>query len=41
MEAQARSADNYIQLQFSGMPGEHFSVKVALGDASIIEDFVI
>ena len=41
LEAQARSADNYIQLQFSGRPGEHFSVKVALGDASIIEDFVI
>jgi hypothetical protein len=41
LEAQARSADNYIQLQFSGLPGEKFSVKVALGEASIIEDFVI
>ena len=41
LEAQARSADNYIQLQFSGLPGEPFSVKVALGDASVIEDFVI
>lgn len=41
LEAQARSADNYIQLQFSGRPREHFSVKVALGNASIIEDFEI
>jgi hypothetical protein len=41
LEAQARSADNYIQLQFSGLPGEQFSVRVALGDASIMEDFVV
>lgn len=41
LEAQARSADNYIQLHFSGLPGEQFSVKVALGDANIIEDFVL
>ncbi|NEP58116.1 MAG: DUF1822 family protein [Symploca sp. SIO2G7] len=41
LEAQSRSEDNYIQLQFSGLPGELFSVQVALGDASIIEDFVI
>jgi len=41
LEAQARSADNYIQLQFSGKPRERFSVKVALGDVSITENFVI
>jgi hypothetical protein len=41
LETQARNADNYIQLQFDGLPGEQFSVKVALGDASITEDFVI
>ncbi|HEY9711058.1 MAG TPA: DUF1822 family protein [Oculatellaceae cyanobacterium] len=41
LEAQARSADNYIQLQFSGLPGEQFSVRVALGDARIVEDFVV
>src|SRR5919202_2466220 len=41
LEAQARNADNYIQLQFSGMPGEQFSVKVALDDASLVEDFVL
>jgi hypothetical protein len=41
LEAQARSADNYIQLQFSGLPSEQFSVRVALGDASIMENFVV
>lgn len=41
LEAQARSADNYIQLQFSGEPEERFSVKITLGDASITEHFVI
>ena len=41
IEAQARSNDNWIQLQFSGEPGDQFSVKVALGDVSITEDFVI
>lgn len=41
LEARSRSADNWIQLEFSGQPGERFSVKVALGDASIVEDFVI
>lgn len=41
LEAIARSADNYIQLEFSGEPGERFSVKVALGDVNIIEDFAI
>ncbi|MEA5572368.1 DUF1822 family protein [Calothrix sp. UHCC 0171] len=41
LEAQSRSADNYIQLQFSGNPGERFSVKVGLDDASITEHFVI
>jgi hypothetical protein len=41
LEAEARSADNYIQLQFRGLPGEQFSVRVALGDTSVAEDFVI
>jgi len=41
LEAQARSADNYIQLQFSGEPEERFSVKITLGNASITEHFVI
>ncbi|HEY9845691.1 MAG TPA: DUF1822 family protein, partial [Candidatus Caenarcaniphilales bacterium] len=41
LEAQARSADNYIQLQFSGTAGERFSVQVTLGEVSTTEDFVI
>jgi hypothetical protein len=41
MEAIARSANNFIQLQFSGDPGERFSAKVALGDVSVSENFVI
>jgi hypothetical protein len=41
LEAQSREADNYIQLIFSGQPGERFSIQVALGDASVTEDFVI
>jgi hypothetical protein len=40
-EAQSRVADNYIQLQLSGQPGEAFSVQVAIGDASVTESFVI
>lgn len=41
LEAKARRADNYIQLQFSGTAGEKFSVKVALGEVSITENFAI
>lgn len=41
IETQARTADNYLQLQFSGEAGERFSVKVTLGDASITEHFLI
>ena len=41
LEAKARRADNYIQLQFSGITGERFSVKVALGDVGITENFTI
>ncbi len=40
-EVTARRADIYIQIKLSGQPGEQFSVKVALGDTSITEDFVI
>ncbi|KAB8329988.1 DUF1822 family protein [Scytonema tolypothrichoides VB-61278] len=39
--AESTSADNSIQLEFSGQPGEPFSVKVALGDASITENVVM
>ena len=41
LKAQARNADNYVQLEFSGNCGEQFRVKVALGDMSITEDFAI
>lgn len=41
LKAEARSADDWIQNKFSGKPGERFSVKVALGDVSITENFVI
>jgi hypothetical protein len=41
LEAQARSADNYIQLKFRGEPKEEFTVQVALHDACVKEHFVI
>ncbi|MBH8565578.1 DUF1822 family protein [Nostoc sp. CENA67] len=41
LEAQARSADNYIQLQFKGEIQEQFSVQVSLDDMSITENFII
>jgi hypothetical protein len=41
LQGRARNADNWMQLQFTGKPKERFSVKVAFGDASITENFVI
>jgi Protein of unknown function (DUF1822) len=41
LEAQARSADNYIQLQFRGEMQEQFSVGISLGEMSIREYFMI
>lgn len=41
MEAQARSADSWIQLEFSCNPEERFSLKVVLGEISITEEFVV
>lgn len=41
MQTVARNGDNDIQLSFSGEVGEHFSLKVALGEVSVIETFVI
>ncbi|MBE9128034.1 MULTISPECIES: DUF1822 family protein [unclassified Coleofasciculus] len=40
MQAEARST-KHIQLEFSGEPGERFGVRVALGDVSITEAFLI
>ena len=39
MQAQARSQDNFIQLQFSGQPKEVFTVKIILEDAELVEQF--
>ncbi|ALF52125.1 hypothetical protein ACX27_03505 [Nostoc piscinale CENA21] len=41
LEAQARSADNYIQLQFRGDIQEQFSVVISLDDMSVREQFII
>ena len=41
MEAQTRSSNKNIQLEFSGEVGERFSIKVVLGDVSVVEDFII
>ncbi|BAY87669.1 hypothetical protein NIES267_71930 (plasmid) [Calothrix parasitica NIES-267] len=40
-EVTARRADVCLQLKFSGSPSEKFSIKVALREANIIEDFII
>lgn len=41
LQAQARDADDFIQLPFSGQPGERFRVLIRLDDATYGEDFVI
>jgi Protein of unknown function (DUF1822) len=41
LEAQARSADNCIQLKFRGEIQEQFRVKVSLDEMSITENFMI
>jgi hypothetical protein len=41
MEAQTRSTNKNIQLQFSGEVGERFSIKLVLGNISVIENFLI
>jgi Protein of unknown function (DUF1822) len=41
LEAQSRSNDNIIQLQFTGNPGEKFGAIVKLGEAEVSEQFVI
>ena len=39
MQAQARSRDNFIQLQFSGQPQESFTVQIILDNAKLTEQF--
>lgn len=41
LSTQSRDADNYIQLQFSGMSGERFSSQVAIGETQMTQEFVI
>lgn len=41
LEAQSRSADNWIQLELSGECGDNFSVKLVLGEASFTKEFVL
>lgn len=41
MEAKARDADNWIQLEFGALPGENFTVTVALESESVTEKFAI
>jgi len=41
LEAQSRSADNWIQLEFRGEAGEPFSIKVVFGDLSVTDNFAI
>jgi hypothetical protein len=41
LEAQSRTADNLIQLEFTGTLGEQFEVIVKRGDAEVSEQFTI
>ena len=41
LEAQTKNADDWIQLDFSCQPEERFSVRIALGETSIAEQFVV
>ncbi len=41
VEMSAREEDNWMKLEFTGKPGERFSIKLALGDIGITENFII
>ncbi|NDJ22302.1 DUF1822 family protein [Nostoc sp. B(2019)] len=41
MQAIAKGTNQNIQFHFSGEPGERFSIKLALDNTSVIDDFVI
>lgn len=41
LQVQAKNADNRIQLDIDGKPGEQFRLIVAMGEASFTEDFMI
>ncbi|BDI15888.1 hypothetical protein ANSO36C_16900 [Nostoc cf. commune SO-36] len=41
MEVQARNADDWMQVEFSCQHEEKFSVKIVLGETSLMEEFVV
>ncbi|WP_392534447.1 DUF1822 family protein [Nostoc sp. C117] len=41
MEVQARSTDDWMQLEFSCQHEEKFSVKIVLGETSLMQEFVV
>jgi hypothetical protein len=41
LDAQAGHDNQHMQLEFTGEPGDQFGIKVALGDVSVTERFVI
>lgn len=41
LEAQSRQADNYLQLEFSGLPGEQFHLDLEQGKHILTETFII
>ena len=41
LEAQSRTADSLIQLEFTGTIGEKFGVVVKLENAEVMEQFII
>jgi hypothetical protein len=41
MEVQARNADDWMQLEFSCQHEEKFSVKIVLGETSLMDEFVV
>ncbi|WP_299415424.1 DUF1822 family protein [Acaryochloris sp. IP29b_bin.148] len=41
LEVQSRAVDNYIQLEFSGQPGEQFHLSLEQGEQVITEAFVM
>lgn len=41
LEAESRSIDNWIQINFRGQPGERFRIVVTLDNDSVTEDFEI
>ena len=41
IQADTRQVNKWIQLEFSGQPGERFNLKMALGEINMTEEFII